>query len=180
MENMNDLKDLLNYEVQCLAMAETQIIEAMPAMMEKAQNPQLKQALEQHLRITEKQRDRLNQVMEQLGEASDASVFSSMPAGDMRSQAMEGLIADGQKLLALGLRPEVMDAAIIGCAQKIEHVEIAGYGTARTYAEQLGMIDVAQLLQQTLMEEHEADDRLTTLAVQRVNQEAEAGASMNR
>lgn len=176
MENMNDLKDLLSYEVQCLAMAETQIIEAMPAMMQKAQNPQLRQALEQHLRITEQQRDRLNQVMEQLGEASDASVFSSMPASDMRSQAMEGLIADGQKLLSLGLRPEVMDAAIIGCSQKIEHLEIAGYGTARTYAEQLGLTDVAQLLQQTLMEEHDADERLTKLAVQRINQEAEAGA----
>jgi ferritin-like metal-binding protein YciE len=179
MENMNDLKDLLNYEVQCLAMAETQIIEAMPAMMEKAHNPQLRQALEQHLRITEQQRDRLNQVMEQLGEASDASVFSSMPAGEMRSQAMEGLIADGQKLLSLGLRAEVMDAAIIGCAQKIEHLEIAGYGTVRSYAEQLGLTDVAQLLQQTLMEEHDADERLTMLAVQRVNQEAEAGATAN-
>jgi len=174
MEHMNDLKDLLNYEVQCLAMAETQIIEALPAMIEKAQNPQLKEALEQHLRVTEQQRDRINQVLEQLGEASDASVFSSMPASEMRSQAMEGLIADGQKLFSLGLRPEVMDAAIIGCAQKIEHLEITGYGTARTYAEQLGMTDVAQLLQQTLLEEHEADNRLTALAVQRVNQEAEA------
>jgi ferritin-like metal-binding protein YciE len=73
-----------------------------------------------------------------------------------------------------------MDAAIIGCAQKIEHLEIAGYGTARTYAEQLGLTEVAQLLQQTLMEEHDADERLTKLAVQRVNQEAEASATANR
>lgn len=176
MENMNDLKDLLSYEVQCLAMAETQIIEAMPAMIGKVQNPQLREALEQHLRVTEQQRDRLNQVMEQLGEASDASAFSSMPAGEMKSQAMEGLIADGQKLLSVGLRPEVMDAAIIGCAQKIEHLEIAGYGTARTYAEQLGLVEVAQLLQQTLMEEHDADERLTALAVRDVNQEAEVNS----
>jgi ferritin-like metal-binding protein YciE len=76
--------------------------------------------------------------------------------------------------------PAVKDAAIIGCAQKIEHYEIAAYGTARTFAEQLGLTDVAQLLQQTLIEEHDTDDQLTSLAVRDVNQRAEAAPSSTR
>jgi ferritin-like metal-binding protein YciE len=82
-------------------------------------------------------------------------------------------------MMAIDMAPAVMDAAIIGCSQKIEHFEICGYGTARTYAEQLGLIDVAQLLQQTLMEEHDADDRLTALAVGKINQQAESGMTNN-
>ncbi len=183
MEQMNHLRDLLMYDVRHLYAVEEQIIEAMPAMIAKASNPQLKQALQQHLVITERQRDRLDQAMQLLGEGKrdndDGGIFSGLFETGMKSKAMSGLVEDAQKLMSIDMNPAVMDAAIIGCSQKIEHIEIAAYGTARTFAEQLGLTDVAQLLQQTLLEEHDADDRLTTLAVQDINERAEAGVSMN-
>lgn len=182
MDNMNDLKDLLRFDVQHLCSIEDQIIEALPAMIAKATNPQLKQALEQHLRVTETQRDRLERVKQHLGQGSDNydnGIFAGLFSSGTKNKGMAGLIDDGQKVMALDMNPAVMDAAIIGCSQKIEHVEIAAYGTARTFAEQLGMTDVAQLLQQTLLEEHDADDLLTSLAVGGVNQRAEANANMN-
>jgi ferritin-like metal-binding protein YciE len=184
MENMNDLRDLLIYDVLHLRSAEEQIVAGMPAMIAKASNPQLKQALEQHLRVTEMQVQRINQVCQMLGaDASSGSqgtgIFAGLFSAGTKSMGIAGLITEGGKVMALDMDPDVMDAAIIGCSQKIEHYEIAGYGTARTYAEQLGLTDVAQLLQQTLMEEHDADDLLTTLAVGDVNQRAEVGAGTN-
>lgn len=182
MDNMNDLKDLLRFDVEHLYSVEEQIIAAMPAMIAKATNPSLKEALQQHLRITERQRDRLDQVRQQLGgsmDNQDMGIFSGLFGSGSKSKGMAGLVDDGEKVMALDMSPEVMDAAIIGCSQKIEHIEIAGYGTAKTYAEQLGLIDVAQLLQQTLLEEHDADDRLTALAVGDVNQRAESGTGMS-
>ena len=180
MDNMNDLKDLLQFDLQHLTSVEDQIIEALPAMIEKAHNTRLKQALENHLQVTKVQRNRLDQVQQLLGgstsgTSTDMGIFSGLFDMGSKSKGMAGLIDDGQKVLALDMDPAVKDAAIIGCAQKIEHVEIACYGTAKTYAEQLGLLDVAQLLQQTLLEEHDADDLLTSLAVGGVNQKAEAG-----
>lgn len=171
------------YDVRHLYSAEEQIIEAMPAMIEKANDARLKQALEQHLQVTERQRDRLTQVRQLLGDeeddSNDSGIFAGLFGTGGRSKGIAGLIDEGQKVMAVDMSPAVMDAAIIGCAQKIEHYEIAGYGTARTYAEQLGLTDVAQLLQQTLLEEHDADDMLTALAVGDVNQRAEAGSVSN-
>ncbi|HEU4472804.1 MAG TPA: ferritin-like domain-containing protein [Flavisolibacter sp.] len=175
MENVNHLKDLLRYTAQHLYSSEEQIMEAMPAMIDKASNPQLKQALEQHARLTDQQLNRLTQVMNHLGENMDRGIFASLFATGQKSLAVEGLISEGQKLMSVDMDPDVMDAAIIGCVQKIEHYEISAYGTARSFAEQLGLTDVAQLLQQTLLEEHDADDLLTSLAVQEVNKKAEAG-----
>jgi ferritin-like metal-binding protein YciE len=180
MDNMNHLRDLLMFDIQHLYSAEVQIIEALPAMIAKASSPELKQALEQHLRVTEQQRERLDRVKEMMGISSDdntggTGIFASLFNPGTKSKGIEGLITDGEKMMAIDMAPPVMDAAIIGCSQKIEHFEICGYGTARTYAEQLGLIDVAQLLQQTLIEEHDADDRLTALAVSKVNQQAESG-----
>lgn len=183
MDNMNDLRDLLRFDVQHLCSIEDQIIEALPAMISKANNPRLKQALEQHLRVTETQRDRLERVKQHLGQDADNydnGIFAGLFSSGTKNKGMAGLIDDGEKILGLDMNPDVKDAAIIGCAQKIEHVEIAAYGTARTYAEQLGMMDVAQLLQQTLLEEHDADDLLTSLATGGVNQRAETNSgSMN-
>lgn len=183
MDNLNHLRDLLMYDVRHLYSAEEQIIEAMPAMIEKANDARLKQALEQHLQVTERQRDRLTQVRQLLGDeeddSNDSGIFAGLFGTGGRSKGIAGLIDEGQKVMAVDMSPAVMDAAIIGCAQKIEHYEIAGYGTARTYAEQLGLTDVAQLLQQTLLEEHDADDMLTALAVGDVNQRAEAGSVSN-
>jgi ferritin-like metal-binding protein YciE len=180
MEQMNDLRELLKHDVQLLLSAEEQIIAAMPAMIAAAHNPQLKQALEEHLSITEMQRERLNQVREMLGANEDsvddhAGLLSRLMGKSTKCQAMEGVITEGQKIIAEDMSPEVRDAAIIGGNQKIEHLEIASYGTARTFAEQLGLSEVAQLLQQTLDEEYRADEMLTTLAVSGVNQRAEVG-----
>ena len=180
MDNLNHLKDLLRFDVRHLYSAEEQIIEALPAMISKANNPTLKEALEQHLRVTEQQLDRLKQVQQMLGEDSgsnEGGIFAGLFGTGMKSKGVDGLIDEGQKVMAVDMAPDVMDAAIIGCAQKIEHYEIAGYGTARTYAQQLGLTDVAQLLQQTLIEEHDTDDQLTSLAVGEVNRRAEAGSA---
>jgi len=182
MDRMNDLRDLLRFDVQHLCSIEEQIIKALPAMIDKARNPQLKHALEENQRVTEMQRDRLDRVKQHLGLDSDNyddGIFAGLFSSGTKNQGMDGLIDDGQKVLGLDMDPDVKDAAIIGCAQKIEHVEIAAYGTARTFAEQLGMTDVAQLLQQSLLEEHDADDLLTSIATGSVNQRAESNTSSN-
>jgi ferritin-like metal-binding protein YciE len=180
MDRMNDLRELLRHDVQMLRSCEEQIIEALPAMISRASNPALKEALEQHLRVTERHRDRIDQVRDMIGASEESvtkytGVLSRMMGGATKCKGMEGLIDEGEKIMAENLSPEVMDAAIIGGCQKMEHYEIACYGTARTYAEQLGLIDAAQLLQQTLIEEHDADDRLTALATSEINLRAESG-----
>jgi ferritin-like metal-binding protein YciE len=181
MDNMNHLKDLLVHDVHDLYSAEEQIIKALPAMIASASNPQLKQSLEQHLRVTEQQRDRLKQVRQLLGADNDESntgtgIFAGLFGGGIKCKGMEGIISEGQEVLSIDMDPAVKDAAIICAAQKVEHYEICGYGTAKAYAEELGLIDVAQLLQQTLMEEYDADDKLTSLAIGSVNRKAERGA----
>jgi ferritin-like metal-binding protein YciE len=181
MDKMNDLKTLLRHDVQMLLSMEEQIIDALPAMITRASNPALKDALQQHLNTTKQQRDRINKVRGMIG-ANEDSVKNYSGAlaslmGGTKCKGIEGIIDEAQKIMKENLSDEVMDAAIIAGAQKVEHYEIAAYGTARTYAEQLGLIDVAQLLQQTLLEEHDADDRLTAIAVNKVNKKAEAGNS---
>ena len=181
MDNMNHLRDLLVHEVHDLLSAEEQIIKALPAMISNASNTQLKQSLEQHLRITEQQRERLNQVRQLLrvgsedANDSDRGIFAGLFGSGNKCKGMEGILTEGEKVMSIDMSPEVKDAAIIGAAQKVEHYEICGYGTAKAYAEELGLIDVAQLLQQTLMEEYDADDKLTALAVGSVNRQAERG-----
>jgi ferritin-like metal-binding protein YciE len=181
MEKMKDLRDLLKHEVMDLYSAEEQIIAAMPMMIEKATNPQLRQALEEHLRVTEAQRDRLDEVKQHLMGAEEAKEggkkkgLLGLFGGGQKCKGMQGLIEEGQKVMGENMSPEVMDAAIIACAQKIEHYEICGYGTARAFARELNLGEVAELLEETLDEEYEADDLLTDLAVGSINQEAETG-----
>lgn len=179
MDQMNDLKALLKHDVQMLCSTEDQIIEALPAMIEKANNPQLKQGLQKHLEVTRQQRQRLDGVSELLGADSDdatkyGGILDKMTGG--KCKATQGLIDAGEHIMEQNLSPDVMDAAIIGAAQKIEHFEIASYGTVRTYARQLGMPDVEDLLQQTLDEEYAADGELSELAEGGVNQQASAGS----
>lgn len=181
MDKMKDLKDLLRHEVLDLRSAEDQIIEAMPAMIEKATNPQLAKSLRQHLRVTEGQRKRIDQVINLLGEESDneggnaGSFFSGLfGSGDPKCKAMEGIITEANKIMGENMNEEVMDAAIISAAQKVEHYEICGYGTAKAFARELGLSKVETLLNQTLNEEYEADNLLTKLAVGGgLNQKAE-------
>lgn len=180
MEKMNDLKDLLKHEVQDLYSAEEQIITALPEMVEKAKNPDLKKALQNHLKVTKQQLSRLEQVLNMLGDPEERTENKGLLSRLFKSRqvckGMQGLIEEGNKVLAEDMHPDVMDAAIIASAQKIEHYEICGYGTARTFARELNLEQVAQMLEQTLEEEYEADDLMTELAVSRINKQAEKGA----
>ena len=160
---LNTLRDLFVEQLQDLYNAESQLIKALPKMAKKATNEELKQALEQHLAETEQQRERLDQIFELLGEK----------AGRHKCKAMEGLIEEGEELLKEDAEPEVLDAGIIASGNRIEHYEIAGYGTARTYAAQLGEKQIEKLLSQTLEEEKKADALLTELAESTINIQAE-------
>ncbi|MGZ5248529.1 MAG: YciE/YciF ferroxidase family protein [Flavitalea sp.] len=184
MGKMIDLKDLLKHEVLDLYSAEEQIIAAMPAMIEKAGDSRLKKSLQEHLKVTEKQKTRLDKIKKLLSEGRSeesngngqgffSSLFGGASGGSQKCKGMEGLISEGEKMMGEDMTPEVLDAAIIASAQKIEHYEICGYGTARAYARQLNLGEVAELLEETLDEEYEADDRLTDLAIGSVNEEAE-------
>lgn len=180
MPTIETLEGLLKHELKDLYSAETQIIEALPKMIEAAYNNDLKKALQQHLTVTKKQKQRLDDIQKLLGEEKTkpenkgffANLFSSNE-GEEHCKAMEGLIKEGNGLLGEDMSSEVMDAAIIAAAQKIEHYEISSYGTARAFALQLQLSKVADLLQQTLNEEYEADDLLTELALSDINLQAE-------
>jgi ferritin-like metal-binding protein YciE len=181
MEKMNDLKDLFKHEIQDLYSVEEQIIKALPDMIAKANNVTLKNALSEHLSITEEHKNRLDkvqQMIEEVKEEKKEGLLTRLFRQSHVCKGMQGIIDEGNKVISEDMSPEVLDAAIIASVQKVEHYEICGYGTARTYARELGMEQVARLLEQTLNEEYEADDRLTALAVTRINKEAEtAGTS---
>lgn len=177
---MCDLKDLLKHEIYDLYSAEEQIIKVMPSMIEKAGNAQLKTALEKHLEQTRLHLNRLQQVQGLLQESAEtpANEKKGLLARLFRRhhvcRGMQGLIEEGEKIMAEEMSAEVLDAAIIASAQKIEHYEICGYGTAKAFATDLQLTEVALLLEQTLNEEYEADVSLTTLAIGRINQKAES------
>jgi ferritin-like metal-binding protein YciE len=182
MENMNQLRDLLKHEVKDLYSAEEQIIGALPKMIEKANNKNLKKALQEHLHVTEKQKDRLDDILDVLNEEKEeeGKGVLGLFKGEQKCAAMEGLIKEGEKLMKEDMSPEVSDAAIIAAAQKIEHYEISSYGTARAFAQELNLTEVEDLLKQTLDEEYEADDLLTELAESRVNERAINGSGSSR
>jgi ferritin-like metal-binding protein YciE len=159
---MNTLRDLYIDELKDLWSAEKQLVKALPRMAKAANDPELSKAFLTHLRQTEQQVRRLEQVFEDLGES---------PRGK-KCIGMEGLIEEGQELIKERPDPDVLDAGLIAKAQHIEHYEIAGYGTVRTYAQLLGSDRQAQLLQQTLDEEGETDKLLTQLAESSINIEA--------
>jgi len=187
MEKMSDLKDLIKNEILDLYSAEEQIIEALPAMINKAQNKDLKKALSNHLKITEEHKKRLDKVKQFITDQGQQAeegqekkgLFSRLFSGSetQKCRGMEGLIDEGNKVMNEDINVEALDAAIIACAQKVEHYEISGYGTARAYAKELQLKDVEKLLEKTLSEEYEADDLLTQLAVGRLNVQAEQATS---
>ncbi|MCK8495072.1 ferritin-like domain-containing protein [Spirosoma sp. RP8] len=159
---MKTLQKFMEHTIQDLYSAENQILEALPQLMEHAQNDQLRQAFQLHQQQTEKQVERLEQIAQQMGIDPDGETCL----------AMQGIIEEAQDLLAQLEDGQVADAAIIGAAQKVEHYEIAAYGTARTLAQQAGQDQIADLLEQTLSEEKETDEKLTTIATSQVNQKA--------
>ena len=158
------LEDLFKHEIKDLYSAETQLIKAMPKMAKEAQNADLKAGFEQHLKETEVQAERLKKVGEKLGFAVTGHTCA----------AMKGLIEEAKDMIDEDAPPEVKDVGLIAQAQRVEHYEISGYGTARTLAEKLGHADIVKLLEQTLQEEKATDVKLTKLAVSQVNQEAAA------
>jgi len=166
---LKTLHDLFVDELKDLYNAENQILKALPKMAKAASSEELRQGFEEHLEQTHGHVERLEQIFEQLGARAKGK----------KCVAMEGLIDEGKELMSEDAEPSVMDAALIAAAQKVEHYEMAGYGTVRAWAEQLGLHEAANLLQQTLDEEKETDEKLTQLAESMVNQEAEVGAGQN-
>jgi len=152
--DLDSLKDLFIDELRDLYDAENQITDALPKLIEKAKYPQLKSALQEHLEVTRGQIRRLESIFQRLDEK---------PSGES-CKGMKGLIKEGDDMATRDGSPSVIDAAIISAAQRVEHYEMAGYGTVRTYADLLGEKEFVSLLQQTLDEEKEADKSLTELA----------------
>lgn len=184
MEKLNDLRELLKHELNDLYSAEVQMIDALPDMIKNASHKELKAALSGHLKVTNTQKARLDKVRGLLNDSKEAkkekgffaNLFSGKE-GEEHCKAMEGLIKEANSMMGEDMTPEVKDAAIIAAAQKAEHYEISSYGTAKAFAMQLGLKDVAQLLNTTLDEEYAADDSLTKLAVGKVNLEAEVNTN---
>lgn len=152
--NLSSLQDLYVAELQDIYDAEKQITQALPKMASAATTPELKDALQQHLSQTHEHISRLDTIFQSLGTGP----------GSKRCKGMEGLIKEGEEILSAGGDPMAKDAAIISAAQKVEHYEIATYGSVRTYAEELGYEDAADTLQKTLDEEGKTDKKLTDLA----------------
>jgi ferritin-like metal-binding protein YciE len=156
------IAELYTKELKNLYDAEQRILKALPMMIDAASHGALRDALETHRQQTERQVQRLEQVFKELGES---------PKGG-KDRGMEGMLDDGVSLTKDDIAPPVLDAGIIAAAQRVEHYEMAGYGSVRTWAEQLGLEAQARLLQETLNEEKEANRALTELAMQRVNRDA--------
>jgi ferritin-like metal-binding protein YciE len=156
---LETLRELYVDELKDLYSAENQILKALPRMIKAASNPDLRRALTQHEQVTRRQVQRLERIFKDLDES---------PRGK-KCHGMEGLLEEGKELIAEKPEPEVLDAGLISKAQHVEHYEMAGYGTVRTWAQQLGFDQHATLLQETLDEETEADQSLTQLAESSVN-----------
>ena len=156
------LKELYIEELKDLYSAENQLLKALPKMAKKASSPELQQAFQKHTKETEGQIQRLEKIFEKLDEK---------PKGK-KCKAMEGLVEEAQDMMSEHDDPEVLDAGLIAAAQRVEHYEIAGYGTVRTYARLLGDEQAAKLLQQTLDEEGKTDKILTELAESSINVDA--------
>ena len=156
---LESLEDLYVDELKDLYSAENQLLKALPKMAKAASAPKLSKAFESHLKQTRGHVTRLEKIFKKLG---------GTPKGK-KCKAMEGLLAEGKELMAEDADAAVMDAALIGAAQRVEHYEMAGYGCVRTYARLLGHNDAADLLQKTLDEEGAADKALTELAEKSIN-----------
>lgn len=162
MAKAQTLETLFQQELQDIYDAENRLVKALPKMAKAATTPELQDAFEEHLQATKGHVDRLKQVFEMFG----------FPAKAKTCAGMKGLVEEGEETIGEIGGSTLGDAAIIGAAQRVEHYEIAAYGCVRTYANLLGETDAAKLLEQTLEEEKETDQKLTKLA-EKINVEAE-------
>jgi ferritin-like metal-binding protein YciE len=160
---LNDLEKLFRLQIEDLYDAEQRLVGALPKMADAAHAPQLKDAFKNHLKETKGHVSRLEQIFKELGQEPERETC----------EAMKGLITEGEEMIDATGNPDVKDAALIAAAQRVEHYEMAGYGTARTFAERLGHSRAANLLQQTLDEEKAADSLLTDIAESSVNVQAQ-------
>ena len=163
--SIDSLSDLYVEELKDLYSAENQILKALPKMIAAATHPELKKAFSDHLAQTKGHVERLETICEDLGVS---------PKGK-KCEGMEGVIADGAELIDEEPEPNVLDAGLASAAQHVEHYEMAGYGSVRTWAEQLGYSTHVKLLQQTLDEEKSADKLLTQIAERGLNVDAVVG-----
>jgi ferritin-like metal-binding protein YciE len=159
---LESLRDLYLEQLKDLYSAENQLVDALPKMADAASAPELKNAFREHLNQTRQHVERLEKIFQTLDES---------PKGET-CEGMKGLVKEGDAMIKMKGEPEVIDAGLIAAAQRVEHYEIAGYGTVRTYAELLGEQESVRLLERTLQEEEEADEKLTEIAESRVNEEA--------
>lgn len=162
MATVDSLHALLEEELKDIYDAEKQLTKALPKLAKKASSPDLKAGFEAHLQQTEEQIERLEQVFDQL----------EMPPKGKPCKGMKSLIAEGQEMIGEADDDDTRDAVMIAAAQKVEHYEIAAYGTVRTWAQLLGMNEVASLLEESLEEEKDTDQKLTELAESHINLEA--------
>jgi len=165
---LKSMDQLFLHALRDLYSAENQLLKALPKLAHAADEPALSEAFEAHLEQTRGQVERLEQIFSRLGARAKGK----------KCKAMEGLIDEAKELLKERADADVLDAALIAAAQKVEHYEIAGYGCARAFARMLGDEEAAQLLQQTLDEEGETDRQLTELAETMVNRRAAAGRNV--
>ena len=163
MSKLSTLQELMVEELRDTYSAETQIAAALPKMAAKATSPQLKAAFEKHLAETQNQVARLEKIFQHLGES---------PEGNM-CEATEGLVKEADELIGEDVDPQVLDAGLIASAQKVEHYEIASYGTLCTWATQLGQHEILALLKESLNEEEMTDKNLSMLAESGINQKAQ-------
>jgi ferritin-like metal-binding protein YciE len=161
--SINNLQELFVEQLRDLYDGENQIIETLPKLIDKANSPELKRALQEHLDITHQQKSRLEQIFNSLGQKASGETC----------KGMRGIISEGDSLISDAEDPAVLDASIIAAAQRVEHYEMAGYGTVRTYAQQLGKQSFATVLEQILQEEKDADLKLSDIASS-INIEAKA------
>jgi ferritin-like metal-binding protein YciE len=166
-EKLNSLDDLLLHEVQDVYHAEKQLVKALPEVAGQATSPELKSAIEEHLQQTKVHVNRLERIFEALGQEPKAT----------KCKAMKGILDEGEDTISKEGTSETLDAAIILSAQKVEHYEIAAYGSLAAWADMLGRQDVKQLIGQTLDEEKAADQKLTELAKTGLNQRSAAKQS---
>jgi ferritin-like metal-binding protein YciE len=158
----NTLDDLLMNQLEDLYDAEQQILDALPKMEQAATHPQLRSAFREHLNQTQEHVSRLDQVFSMMNYQAERETC----------EAMKGIISEGEEAIDAEGDPAVKDAALIAAAQRVEHYEIASYGTARTLAQQMGRREVANLLQETLENEKQTDQKLTQIAESSVNVQA--------
>lgn len=156
---IHSLDELFEHDLEDLLSAEQQLVEALPKMAEAASSPALKTAFQDHLKQTRNHVSRIEKAFKKLGKEPKA----------VTCKGMQGLIKEGEEIIKNATDPAVMDAGLIGAAQRVEHYEIAGYGTARAHAETLGHMEIAALLQTTLDEEGAANRLLTQLAEGRMS-----------